>query len=94
MKPEEYWVFDLRQGDNEDQLEIIRWTKKEFPKMQVIGGNVVAWWTTIGKAASQFFSETALDVERVNFCMQQVALSEKMATPNWSKLDGLSSCSD
>eukprot|EP00913_Durusdinium_trenchii_P023276 g21854.t1 len=34
-------VFDNRPGDNEDQLEIIRWTKSEFPKMQVIGGNVV-----------------------------------------------------
>ena len=32
-----------RQGDNEDQLEIIRWTKKEFPKMQVIGGNVATY---------------------------------------------------
>lgn len=33
----------VRQGDNEDQLEIIRWTKKEFPKMQVIGGNVATY---------------------------------------------------
>jgi len=34
-------AFDNRQGDNEDQLEIIRWTKQKYPKMQVIGGNVV-----------------------------------------------------
>eukprot|EP00933_Yihiella_yeosuensis_P019471 TRINITY_DN15771_c0_g1_i1.p1 TRINITY_DN15771_c0_g1~~TRINITY_DN15771_c0_g1_i1.p1 ORF type:complete len:513 (-),score=94.46 TRINITY_DN15771_c0_g1_i1:201-1739(-) len=33
-------VVDNRQGDNVEQHELIRWIKKEYPDMQVVGGNV------------------------------------------------------
>lgn len=35
-------VVDNRQGDNVEQLEMVKWSKKEFPDLQVIGGNVAA----------------------------------------------------
>merc|ERR1719171_2590325 len=34
-------VVDSSQGDSHFQHEIVRWMKKEFPSLQVIGGNVV-----------------------------------------------------
>eukprot|EP00811_Abedinium_folium_P030365 NODE_4859_length_1837_cov_19.679532.p1 GENE.NODE_4859_length_1837_cov_19.679532~~NODE_4859_length_1837_cov_19.679532.p1 ORF type:complete len:510 (+),score=113.82 NODE_4859_length_1837_cov_19.679532:101-1630(+) len=34
-------IVDSSQGDSVFQLDIIRWMKKEFPSLQVIGGNVV-----------------------------------------------------
>lgn len=33
-------VMDNRQGDNVEQLELIKWIKEKFPSMQVIGGNI------------------------------------------------------
>lgn len=34
-------VFDTSQGFTRFELDLIRWTKREFPHLQVIGGNVV-----------------------------------------------------
>merc|ERR1719378_1586157 len=34
-------VVDSSQGDSHFQHEIVRWMKKEFPEVQVVGGNVV-----------------------------------------------------
>jgi len=34
-------VVDSSQGDSMFQREMLRWMKKEFPKLQIIGGNVV-----------------------------------------------------
>jgi len=64
-------VFDNRQGDNEDQLEIIRWTKKEFPKMQVIGGNVVTRWQ------AKNLLDAGVDALRVGMGISSVSTAHK-----------------
>lgn len=64
-------VFDNRQGDNEDQLEIIRWTKKEFPKMQVIGGNVVT------RRQAKNLLDAGVDALRVGMGISSVSTAHK-----------------
>ncbi|CAK9086264.1 Inosine-5'-monophosphate dehydrogenase 1a (IMP dehydrogenase 1a) (IMPD 1a) (IMPDH 1a), partial [Durusdinium trenchii] len=64
-------VFDNRQGDNEDQLEIIRWTKSEFPKMQVIGGNVVT------RRQAKNLLDAGVDALRVGMGISSVSTAHK-----------------
>jgi IMP dehydrogenase len=35
------FVIDQKQGDTSEQAEMIRWIKKEYPDVDVVGGNVV-----------------------------------------------------
>jgi IMP dehydrogenase len=34
-------IFDSSQGDSHFQVEMIRWTKQQFPDLQIIAGNIV-----------------------------------------------------
>lgn len=64
-------VFDNRQGDNTEQQELVRWTKQEYPDLQVVGGNVVT------RLQAKHLIDCGVDALRVGMGIGSISTAHK-----------------